>query len=117
MGKLGIAIAAALIGAAAVLGAVAVTRTVSLGARAPRSADAAIRARAKQLNAFEASLRRERARKPPPLPALPKPVAMPTPAAPRVVYSRPAPIVVVRHTHHGDDGGGEGADAEGRGGD
>jgi len=29
------------------------------------------------------------------------------------VYRRPAPIVVVKHTHRGDDGGGEQADRGG----
>jgi hypothetical protein len=40
------------------------------------------------------------------------PVSRPTapaaaPAPQTVVYRRPAPIVVVKHTHHGDDGGAE----------
>jgi hypothetical protein len=118
MDKLKLAAAAALIAVAAVLGAVAVTRTVTLGAHQARAADATVRARARQLNAFERSLRHELARKPPPLPAVPKaPVAPAVPAqAPRVVYQRPAPIVIVRHTHHADDGA-EGPDSEGGGGD
>jgi hypothetical protein len=118
MGKLAVTVVAGFLAGAAVLGAVAVTRTVSLGSGRARTADTAIRARTRQLNRFEASLRRELARKPPALPPLPK--AAPAPAAasapPPVVYRRPAPIVVVRHLHRGDDGGGEAADSEGGGG-
>ena len=119
MEKLKLAGVAALIAAAAVLGAIAVTRTVTVGPTQARAADATVRAHAQRLNAFERSLRRELARKPPPLPAVPKSPAAPAAVAPapRVVYQRPAPIVVVRHTHHGDDGGAEGSDSEGGGGD
>jgi hypothetical protein len=107
MNKLTITAVAVLLAAAAMLGAAAVTRTVSLGAGRTTSADASIHARIRQLDRFEASLRRRLAQKPPRLPAVPKPAAAPAPvqAAPRVVYRRPAPIVVVRHTHHGDDEG------------
>jgi hypothetical protein len=119
MGKLTVTVVAALLAGAAILGAAAVTRTVSLGAGQTKTADAAIQTRVRQLDRFEASLRRQLGRKPPRLPAVPKPTAAaaPVPAAPpRVVYRRPAPIVIVRHTHHGDDGG-ESEAASGGGGD
>jgi hypothetical protein len=112
-----ITIVAALLAAAAVLGAVAMTHTVSLGAALARPSDAKLLARAKQLDRFEASLRRALARTPPALPKIPKAAAAAAqqagpsaPAAPRVVYQRPPAIVVVRHLHHGDDGSREAED-------
>ncbi len=57
--------------------------------------------RVKQLDAYQASLQRALAKKPPALPV----VRPATPAAQqRVVYRRPPAIVVVKHTQHGDDG-------------
>jgi hypothetical protein len=116
MNRITVTIVAGLLAAAAVLGAVAVTHTVSLGAARTHAGDAAVLARAKQLDRFEASLQHALARRPPALPAVPKPPAAPAPtlqAQPRVVYRRPPAIVVVRHTHHGDDGGTEAADGGG----
>ncbi len=116
MSKPQITIVAALLAAAAVLGAVALTHTVSLGAAQTRTSDAKVLARAKQLDRFEASLRRALAKTPPALPKIPKAAAAAqhagpaAPAAPRVVYQRPPAIVVVRHVHHGDDGSREAAD-------
>jgi hypothetical protein len=109
--KIHIAVIALLLAVAAVFGTVAATRTVHLGAASRQAADAAYAARAKQLDAYAASLQRQ-------LTAATKaPAAVgsaPAPA-PRIVYHRPPPIVVVKHTHHGDDGGRE--NAEGGGGD
>ena len=85
---------------------------MSLGASARHATASGVQARAKQLDAFEASLHRALDRKPPALPAVPRATA--AAAAPRVVYHRPPPVVVVKHTHHGDDGGYE---HEGGGGD
>ena len=117
MSKPQITIVAALLAAAAVLGAVAMTHTVSLGAAQARTSDAKLLARAKQLDRFEASLRRALARTPPALPKIPKAEAAAAqqagpsaPAAPPVVYQRPPAIVVVRHLHHGDDGSREAED-------
>jgi hypothetical protein len=112
MDKVRLTIAAGLIAAAAVLGLVAVTRTTAIGTAQHRSADAALAARIRRLDRYEASLRRELARKPPALPALPARRA--TASAPRVVYRRPPAIVVVHRTHRGDDGF---AEADGGGGD
>ena len=102
MSKINIAAISALLALAAVLGTVAATHTVSLGATQRHASTAVVAAQARRLDQFEASLRRALAKRPPALPALPKPAAT---GQPRVVYRRPAPVVVVRHVHHGDDGG------------
>jgi hypothetical protein len=102
MSKLNVVVIAALLALAAVLGTVAATRTVSLGASAKQASAAAVQARSKQLDAYQASLRRALARKPPALPAAPRATA--GTGTQRVIYHRPPPIVVVKHTHHGDDG-------------
>jgi hypothetical protein len=114
MHKVNVFVIAGALAVAAVLGATAALRTTSLGRAHPASAEAALVARAKQLDRFEASLRAQLRRRPPALPAAPR-VARAAP--PRVVYHRPAAIVVVRHTHHGDDGGFESAEGGDGGGD
>jgi hypothetical protein len=102
MSKLNVAAISALLALAAVLGTVAATHTVSLGAAKRNASAAAVASQAHRLDQFEASLRRAFAKRPPALPALTKPATGPQP---RVVYRRPAPVVVVHHVHHGDDGG------------
>ena len=110
MNKMNVALIAGLLALAAVIGMVAATRTVSLGAASKHATSATVHARTQQLNAYAASLRRALARKPPALPAVPKtagaPALAPNGQAPvqKVVYRRPPPIVIVKHTHHGDDG-------------
>jgi hypothetical protein len=117
MSKVHITVIASLLAAAAILGAVATTHTVKLGAANHAAAANTIVSRTKQLDKFEASLRQALAKKPPALPTVPaasatlsaasRAAAAPAPAAaaqPRVIYRRPPAIVVVRHTHHGDDG-------------
>jgi hypothetical protein len=117
MHRLNIALVAGLLAVAAILGTEAATRTVSLGATQRQASDGVVRAKAKQLDAFERSLRRALARRMPTLPKVPHiPPPAPGPAAPLVsaassaapavgtVYRRPPPVIVVRHTHHGDDG-------------
>jgi len=123
MNRVKVTIVAGLLAAAAVIGAIAVTQTVSLGAAQTHTSDAKLLARAKQLDRFEASLRHALAKTPPALPAIPKSGAVaqhagPAPATapqPRVIYRRPPAIVVVRHTHQGDDGSREAADGGGGG--
>jgi hypothetical protein len=114
MRRLNVIAIAGLLAVAAVLGTVAATRTVSLGASAAQASATSVQARSKQLDAYETSLRRELARKPPALPAVPKPSA--TAATQRVIYRRPPPVVVVKHNAHGDDGyeheGGEHEDGD-----
>ena len=101
MRKLHIIVIAGLLGLTAILGTFAATRTASLGVAARHAIAASLSARSRQLDAYEATLRRSLARKPPALPAVPKTTAA---VRPRIVYHRPPPIVVVKHTHHGDDG-------------
>jgi len=88
----------------AVIGTVALTRTLQLGQASHTASNALVARRTAQLDAFEASLKAQLARKP--LPKKPAPPATstvqaaPAPVAssvPRVRYVRPAPIVV--HTH------------------
>jgi hypothetical protein len=106
MKKLHIAIVALLLGLAAVLGTAALSRTTSLGAATTRARDAAIAARARQLDAIAASLRKQLAQKP--LATLRSAPA--TAPAPRVVYHRPPPIVVTTHSPHGEHERDEGHD-------
>lgn len=124
---------AALLGLAAVAGTVAAVRTTSIGVAAkPAAPQAQIEQRAKRLDAVEASLARALKNRPPALPALrpmpvsggvaaatsrsplavttpPAPAAAPAPAsaAPvKIVYKRPAPIVVsAPRAGEGDDEG------------
>jgi hypothetical protein len=96
---------ALLLGLAAVLGLVAATRTTGVARHAqPRTSDAAIVARARRLNQVEFALRRALRDRPPALPPVPSASAPAPVAAPQVVYRRPAPIVLVKHTSHHDDG-------------
>jgi hypothetical protein len=99
MNRFHIAVVALLLAVAAVAGMLAVTRT---HAAATQGANTAYVARVKQLNAFEAQLRRKLATAQHAQPAGPA----------KVVYHRPPPVVVVTHSaHHGDEGeGGEGGD-------
>ncbi len=115
---------------AAVMGMIALTKTVHLGqaAAAKHTVSSWVIAKRKtQLDRFEASLRAELKRRPPAIPKLPPaaaastspvaaPTAAPAPAAQRVVYRRPAPIIVHKHrpgggeregADHGDGGGGD----------
>jgi hypothetical protein len=99
---------------AVVMGFVALARTARAGSSAHAAgtvSSASITRRSHALDRLEASLRRSLQKQPPALPAVPafrkqaqpaasRPArsAVPaTPVAPRVVYVRPAPIVVHRH--------------------
>jgi len=94
MNRKHIAVISLLLAIAVVLGMVAATRTVGLAATSHRAADAAFAARTRQLDAFEAQLRRRLAA---------SHVSPAAAAPPKIVYHRPPPVVVVRHTHQGDD--------------
>jgi hypothetical protein len=141
-------IVAVSLGLAVVFGVIALNKTVHLGqaAAAKPVAKSLIAKRTAQLNRFEASLRAQLRKKPPAVPKVPKtPIATPTasapaaapaaPAAPaaapapaasqRVVYVRPAPIIVHKHragggesegSDHGDNGGDNGGAGGGGGG-
>jgi len=106
MKKSHVFVLAVLIAVGATLGTYALTRTTELGVQArtasKQSTDATIAARARQLNALEVSLRKALAKKPPPLPPLPKVKAKPPQPAPPVYVSAPvtrsapAPVTVTR---------------------
>jgi hypothetical protein len=120
---------AVLLAVDAVIGAVALTRTLDLGQasqKASRKATTALIAkRTTQLDRFEASLRAQLVRKPPPLPSVPSGATSPAPppptavasATPQVRYVRPAPIVVHKHRPGGEleaaDSGGGGGGGDG----
>ena len=106
---------AALLAVNAVVGTVALTRTTHLGQASHTSSNALVAKRTTQLDRFEASLRAQLAKKPPPLPKMPSrsasngatASAAAGAVAPRVQYVRPAPIVVHKHRaggEHEDDG-------------
>ena len=99
MKKIHVTAIALLIGLAAIFGTFAATRTASLGTASRNAGNAAYAARVKQLDAFSAKLRQELTAKPAQLQAPAR-----TAVTPRIVYRRPPAVVVVKHTHHGDDG-------------
>jgi len=97
---------ALIIGFAALAGTFAATRTTHLGAAAQKQNAAALAQRRKQLAAGEAALRKALAASPPAAAARTAPAT----GAQRVVYVRPAPIVIHKHRAGGEyesrDGGG-----------
>ena len=108
---------AVVLAVAVVVGLSAVTRTSTLGASAKRTSAAAIATRAKRLDAFEAALQKALKNRPPALPKVPvvravtpaaaastAPVSLVSGSSPRIVYRRPAPIIIHKHSSHGDDG-------------
>ncbi|HSC51276.1 MAG TPA: hypothetical protein VLD16_13520 [Gaiellaceae bacterium] len=110
------------LGVAATVGAIAAVNTARLGqpqakASTVAAQNVALRKRTTLLDRQEAALRRALAKRPPKLPRVPKFAPVPTAAphavqvsgaaptgAPSVQYVRPAPIVIVKHRAHGDDG-------------
>jgi len=118
---------AVVLGVAAVAGTVALSHTLGLGTSSRKAPDALVARRARSLDRFEAALRKQLRRKPPALPAAPAAApaaaaAAAPAAAPRVVYVRPAPVVVTRHRAGGEHEPGEGREGregggEGGGGD
>lgn len=120
---------ALLLGTAGVAGTLAATRTVHLGASSaqPKLTQRQIVQRSRQLDRFEASLKKSLAQRPPALPAVSStsasgaavasPQPLPAAAPVRVVYHRPAPIVIVKHRPGGGGESGDGYEAEGGGAD
>lgn len=102
---------ALMIGVAALAGTYAATRTAHLGAAAQQQNAAVIKQRERRLAAGEAALRKALARSPAPAPAAGRPAA--ATGAQRVVYVRPAPIVIHKRRAGGEletegrDGGGD----------
>jgi hypothetical protein len=126
-----IAIVALSLAFAAVVGTIALAKTVHLGSASAKPVPhALIVKRTHQLDRFEASLMAQLKRTPPPVPKVaPVPASSAASASPaaavsasappstqRVVYVRPAPIVIHKHragggyesdsSDHGDGGGG-----------
>ena len=109
---------ALLLGVAAVLGVVAASRTAAVGvASHSTSSNAAVSARAQRLDRVEVALRKALRDRPPALPRVPPvpPAGSPATTSAAVVYRRPAPIVVLKHASHRDEGGDR--EAEGGGSD
>ena len=102
------------VGLAAIAGVFALGHTLALSNATSSTTDQKVAQRTRQLNRYEASLRKALAQKPPALPAVPRAgstgstlqVAAGTPApsvAPvRVIYHRPPPVVVVKHRAGGE---------------
>jgi hypothetical protein len=106
MQKIHVLAVALVLGLAAVVGVVAATQTTGIGAArsAARASDHAIAVRSKKLDSAERALARALKARPPALPHAPSPSAVAAPAATsRVVYRRPAPVVILKHRA----GGGE----------
>jgi hypothetical protein len=119
MNKTHAVIVALLLAVAAVLGVFAASRTAGVGVAARSQASTAtIAARAHRLDRVEAALRKALRDRPPALPAVPNAQKAPA-VSPAIVYRRPAPLVVVRHTGHHEDGEGHehGNDDAGEAGD
>jgi hypothetical protein len=104
MRKVHVVAVALLLGLAAVFGVLAASLTAGIGAAArSHTRTTSVTARERQLAQVELALRRALRDRPPALPSLqaaPRNVAT---VAPRVVYRRPAPIVVIKHAAHHDD--------------
>jgi hypothetical protein len=103
---------ALMIGFAALAGTYAATRTTHLGAAAQQQSATQLKLRQKRLAAGEAALRKALAASPAPAQAPARAATAATaPAAQRVVYVRPAPIVIHKHRA----GGGEAESRDGGG--
>ncbi len=113
MNKFHVLAASLILGLAAIFGVAATTKTAGFGAAAAqtqtgKASNAAIAARQHKLDRVQIALRRALADRPPALPTLPTAPttarASAAPRAQRLVYTRPAPVVVVRssasHTEH-----------------
>ena len=107
MNKLHVTVVALILGVSGALGVAAATRTTQLRTPAAHSSasDAAIAARAHRLDKVARDIARARRDKPPALPPVPATHRASASQAQRVVYQRPAPVVVVRHSgHHESEG-------------
>lgn len=117
MNKYHVLAASLILGLAAIFGVAATTKTAGFGAAAqtakiPNATNATIAARQHKLDRAEVALRRARADRPPTLPAVPKVSA--APRAQQLVYSRPAPVVVLRSSSsHGEQSDDHYAEREG----
>jgi hypothetical protein len=107
---------ALLLGLAAAFGVIAATRTVGIGTTAhTRVSDTAIAAHSKKLSAAERALRRALNDRPPALPTVPAASRSVQTQTPQIVYHRPAPLIVLKHSgSHGEREAEPGQGAEGR---
>jgi hypothetical protein len=94
--------------AAGTLAAVRTTRAGGASASTAKVSSGSLAQRGRALDRVEASLHKALTRRPPKLPRVPSyPAAGTGPAAaapPRIQFVRPAPILVITHRSHGDDG-------------
>lgn len=102
------------VGLAAIAGVFALGHTLALSNATSSTTDQKVAQRTRQLNRYEASLRKTLAQKPPVLPAVPRAgstgstlqlatgTAAPGVASARVIYHRPPPVVVIKHRAGGD---------------
>ena len=106
MNKLHVTVVALILGVSGALGIAAATRTAGLRTVTahPSASDTAIAARAHRLDKVAREIARARRDKPPALPPVPAARKARASQAPRVVYQRPAPVVVVSHGHHESEG-------------
>jgi hypothetical protein len=102
MKKIHVIFVALILGVAGALGVAAATRTAGLRTTTAHSSvsDATIAARDHRLDKVARDIARARRDKPPALPAVPAARKASGSHAQRVVYQRPAPVVVVTHSHH-----------------
>jgi len=99
MRKIHVTVVALVLGASGALGVAAATQTAGLRATAPapNASEAAIAARTHRLDKVERSINLARRDRPPALPAAPAVRQSKGIQAQKVVYQRPAPVVVVKH--------------------
>jgi len=102
------------VGLAAIAGVFALGHTLALSNATSSTTDQKVAQRTRQLNRYEASLRKTLAQEPPALPAIPRAgrtgstlqVAAGTPApsvaSARVIYHRPPPVVLIKHRAGGE---------------
>jgi hypothetical protein len=102
MNKIHVTVVALILGVSGALGVAAATRTTQLRTPTAHSSvsDAAIAARAHRLDKVARDIGRARRDRPPALPAVPAARRASGSRAQRIVYQRPAPVVVVRHNGH-----------------
>jgi hypothetical protein len=118
MNKIHVTVVALILGVSGALGLAAATHTSGLRTTSakPNVSNAAIAARSRQLDKVERQIARSLRDKPPALPAVPASRTPSQSQQPRVVYRRPAPVVLVssrghdesedhesEHEHGGDD--------------
>lgn len=105
MKKIHVTVVALILGVAGALGVAAATNTAGLRSSSATAgvSKATIAARSHRLDKVARDIARARRDRPPALPAASAARVPSQSQAPRVVYQRPAPIVVVSHTGHHED--------------